>query len=49
MSTLLAHGGAAGAALEIGFIVVPIVIFVILAVLSKRRVAREEAEEESEP
>ncbi len=46
---ILAHGGAAGAALEIGFIVLPILIFAVLAVLSKRRAAREEAEEKREP
>ena len=47
--TVLAHGGAAGAALEIGFILIPIVIFLILARVSKRRVERDEAEEEDGP
>lgn len=44
--TLLAHGGAAGLALEIGLLVVPIVVFVILAVWSGRR---NRAAEEAEP
>ena len=44
--TVLAHGGAAGAALEIGFILVPIIIFVILARVSKKRVEREAEEED---
>ncbi len=43
---MLAHGGAVGAAFEIGFILVPIIIFAILARVSKKRVEREEAEEE---
>lgn len=45
--TVLAHGGAAGAALEIGFILVPLIIFVILARVSKKRMEREEGEEEA--
>jgi hypothetical protein len=34
---VLAHGGAAGAALEIAFLLVPVVIFVVLAWWSKRK------------
>ena len=43
---MLAHGGAVGAAFEIGFILVPVVVFAILARVSKKRVEQEEAEEE---
>ena len=44
-SFLLAHGGPAGAALEVGFVLVPIIIFVILSRVSPRRREAEEAEE----
>jgi large-conductance mechanosensitive channel len=44
--TLLAHGGAVGAAVEIAFILVPVIVFIILARISKKRMEREEAEEE---
>ncbi len=47
--TVLAHGGAAGAAIEIAFILVPVIIFAILARVSKKRMEREEAEEEDGP
>ena len=43
-TTVLAHGGTAGAAVEIAFIVVPVAVFAILSKVSKRRREREEAE-----
>lgn len=46
--TVLAHGGAAGAAIEIGFILVPIIIFAVLARISKKRMEREIADEEED-
>jgi hypothetical protein len=42
---ILAHGGAVGAAFEIGFILIPVVIFFVLARWSKRKQQEEEAEE----
>ena len=45
---ILAHGGTAGALAEIAFIVVPLVVFAILARVSRRRREREEAEAEAE-
>lgn len=45
MGAILAHGGAVGAAVEIGFILVPVVIFAVLARWSKRKQEQEEAEE----
>ena len=41
---ILAHGGAAGAAVEFAFVAVPIAIFALLSRLSRRRREREEAE-----
>lgn len=38
---MLAHGGTVGAAAEIGFILVPVAIFWILARWAKRRAATE--------
>ena len=46
--TMFAHGGAAGAAIEIAFILVPVIIFVILARVSKKRMEREEADEKED-
>ena len=47
MSTLtLAHGGAVGLIFEIGFLAVPIVLFTVMAVVSGRRRARQEAAEQ---
>lgn len=43
-SVLLAHGGPVGAAFEMGFILVPIVIFVVLSKISKRRRDAEDEE-----
>jgi len=40
---IVAHGGAVGAAFEVGFVLVPIVAFVILAQVSKRRSEGENA------
>ncbi len=37
MTTILAHGGAAGAAAEAAFLAVPVVIFVILSRWAKRK------------
>ena len=34
---ILAHGGAAGAAIEIGFVLIPVLIFAVLAWWSKRK------------
>ncbi|MGH9265500.1 MAG: hypothetical protein ACRD1D_12505 [Acidimicrobiales bacterium] len=39
---VLAHGGVAGAAFELGFVVVPLVIFAVLSRISKRRRDQEE-------
>lgn len=39
---MLAHGGALGAAFEMGFVVVPILVFVVLSKVSKRRRDAEE-------
>jgi hypothetical protein len=44
---MLAHGGTAGAAAEIAFIVVPIAVFSILSGVSRRRREREEAQAEA--
>ena len=41
-TTVLAHGGALGAAFEMGFVVVPILVFVVLSKVSKRRRDAEE-------
>ncbi|MCA1693018.1 MAG: hypothetical protein LC733_12795 [Actinobacteria bacterium] len=48
IAALLAHGGAAGAAFEISFILVPVIIFAVLARWSKRKMDREAAEEAGE-
>ena len=48
MAGVLAHGGAVGAAFEIGFILIPVVIFFFLARWSKRKAEQEEDEEGSE-
>lgn len=40
---ILAHGGPVGAAAEIGFILVPVAIFWLLARWAKRRAATEAA------
>lgn len=39
---MLAHGGTVGAAAEIGFILVPVAIFWVLARWAKRRAAADE-------
>ena len=43
---MLAHGGAAGAAAEAAFILVPMAVFAWLARVSRRRREAEEAEAE---
>lgn len=45
LATILAHGGPAGAAFEVGFVLVPIVVFVILSQISKRWRKGEEVDE----
>lgn len=47
LAALLAHGGAAGAAFEISFILVPVIIFAVLARWSKRKMDREAAANEA--
>ena len=42
---MLAHGGALGAAFEMGFIVVPILAFIVLSRISKRRQEAEEGDD----
>ena len=44
-TSMLAHGGALGAAFEMGFVVVPILIFVVLSRVSKRRQEAEEGDD----
>ncbi len=46
---MLAHGGAVGAALEIAFLLVPVVIFVVLAWWSKRKQESQGTEDSSRP
>ena len=46
MAVILAHGGALGAAFEIGFVLVPIIVFTILARASKRRLRQEQEDED---
>ena len=46
LMTVLAHGGTAGAVAEIAFILVPVIIFFVLARVSKKRMESEDAEEE---
>lgn len=46
MGVILAHGGAVGAAFEIGFVLIPIIVFTVLARVSKRRQEREQPEDE---
>ena len=48
-TSMLAHGGAFGAAFEMGFIVVPILVFVVLSRISKRRQEAEEGDDTGEP
>lgn len=48
MVTILAHGGALGAAFEMGFVLVPILVFVILSRVSKRRRDAEASEDDAE-
>ena len=45
---ILAHGGTAGAAAELAFIVVPIVLFSVLSRVARRRREREEAQAQAE-
>jgi len=42
---VLAHGGAAGAAFEAAFLLVPIAVFAVLSRVSKRRRDAEDADE----
>lgn len=42
---MLAHGGALGAAFEMGFVIVPILVFVVLSRVSKRRQEAEEGDD----
>ena len=44
-TSMLAHGGALGAAFEMGFIVVPILVFIVLSRISKRRQEAEEGDD----
>ena len=47
MRTLtLAHGGTVGLIFELGFLAVPILVFTVMAVVSGKRKAREEAEQQ---
>ena len=46
---MLAHGGALGAAFEMGFIVVPILVFIVLSRISKRRQEAEEGDDTEDP
>ncbi|HUR23952.1 MAG TPA: hypothetical protein VMZ73_08800 [Acidimicrobiales bacterium] len=43
--TILAHGGAVGAAFEAAFLVIPIVVFAFLSRIARQRREAEEAEE----
>ena len=47
-TAVLAHGGVAGAALEFGFIVVPLIIFTVLSRISRRRREQEEGASDDE-
>ena len=42
-AVVFAHGGAVGAAFEAAFIVIPIVVFAVLARISRKRREAEEA------
>lgn len=44
----LAHGGTAGLVAELAFVAVPILIFVVMAVVASRRAKAAEAPEEEE-
>ncbi|MDP8975235.1 MAG: hypothetical protein M3N28_02495 [Actinomycetota bacterium] len=49
-SLVLAHGGTAGLAFEAAFLAVPVVVFAILALISRRRSDnRSEDEDEDQP
>lgn len=49
MTTLtLAHGGTAGLVLELAFVAVPVLVFVVMAVVSSRRAKAAEAREEAD-
>ena len=49
MTTLtLAHGGTAGLVLELAFVAVPILVFVVMAVVASRRAKAAEAREETD-
>ena len=45
LAAVLAHGGTAGAAVEMLFVLVPVAIFAVLSRASRRRREREEAAE----
>ena len=45
LPVILAHGGPLGAALELGFVLVPILIFVVLSRISRRRREAEDPDE----
>jgi hypothetical protein len=42
----IAHGGTAGLVFELSFLVVPVLLFTVLAVVSSRRSKRTESPEE---
>jgi len=43
-SGVLAHGGSAGAVVEVAFVLVPIAVFALLSKVSKRRRERDQSE-----
>jgi len=43
----LAHGGTAGLVLEIAFVAVPILVFVVMAVVASRRAKAADARKEA--
>ena len=45
---MLAHGGALGAAFEMGFVIVPILVFIVLSRVSKRRREAEEGDDDAD-
>lgn len=49
MTTLtMAHGGTAGLVLELAFVAVPILVFVVMAVVASRRAKAAEARKEAD-
>ncbi len=47
-SLVLAHGGTAGLVFEAAFLVVPVVVFGVLAVISRRRSDNQDQEEDED-